>query len=115
MPNRNSKHGISNSFDFIQKVDMFGKSLPNLNIAGEEKIRTNFGGTISFLIMMLTTSFALLKLQHLLEKKNPTIVRNEIDFESFEDGIYDTSENDFSIAVALTNIWGDVKADPKFL
>ena len=51
--------------------------------------------------------FGLLKLKHLLSKHNPTI--NTIEQEdAFEDGEYfDTAENDFNLAFALTRVTGN--------
>ena len=40
---------------------------------GEEKVNTFGGGMLSFLIMCVTFVFALLKMQHLIDFKKPSI------------------------------------------
>ena len=45
---------------------------------GKEKISTSFGACVSIIVILLTLSFGLLKLQHLIERKNPSISTNTL-------------------------------------
>ena len=53
--------GVSQTFNFMKRLDMFGARLPSLNIAGEGRIRTHFGGVVTLLIFYVTFLFACLK------------------------------------------------------
>ena len=54
-------------------IDMFGEPLPTFNIKGQSDVRTHCGGCLSTLVILTATAFAIVKLQHLLEKHNPTV------------------------------------------
>ena len=58
---------------FFKKFDLFSHTLPSFNIHGDHKVRTSLGGMLSLMTIFTTILFSLLKLQHLLEKKNPSI------------------------------------------
>ena len=47
--------------------------MPTLNIKGASSVKTYVGGCVTLLIMNLTVLFALLKMQHLISKRNPNI------------------------------------------
>ena len=53
--------------------DFYGAPLPSFNIKGEDSIKSNCGGCVSLVIMYVTFIFAILKLQHLLDRHNPII------------------------------------------
>ena len=62
--------------EFIKDLDLFSKPLPTFNINGKTSVPT-WAGTISTLvILMITFAFGLLKLQNLVERKNPTLSTN---------------------------------------
>ena len=52
---------------------MFGKRVPEINIQGQSEINTSFGAFVTITIIALTISFGLVKLEHLLQRKNPVI------------------------------------------
>ena len=54
-------------------MDMFGEPLPTFNIKGQSDVRTHCGGCLSILVILTAIAFAIVKLQHLLEKHNPTV------------------------------------------
>ena len=54
-------------------MDMLGAEAPILNMNGRSTIKTYTGASISIVMMCVTTLFALLKLQHLLMRKNPDV------------------------------------------
>lgn len=94
---------------------MFGVAVPTLNIAGEDRIRTHYGGCLSMLIFYVTFLFATLKLQIMFERKRPIIVTN-VDQTAFVDGQeYKTDEEEnFNFAVGVSNFMSGVKDDPRY-
>ena len=44
---------------------------------GETKVRTYIGSVVTFILGMLIASFAIMKLDHLLNRKNPTLIANK--------------------------------------
>ena len=86
------------SFDFLRNIDNFGEAVPSFNIGGRAEIKTISGGIVTLIIFLVTFSFGVMKMQHLLEKKNPVINTNE---EPLEDGtIYATNGDEFMMAFA---------------
>ena len=61
------------TFRFLKNFDMFGANVSFFSIEGQNDVRTPFGALISIVIMCLTTSFALLKLQFMLLRKRPDV------------------------------------------
>ena len=62
--------------EFIKSLDMFSKPLPSFNISGKTSVPTSVGACSTISIVVLTLSFALLKMQHLINRKNPILVEN---------------------------------------
>ena len=54
--------------------DLLSTPLPTFNIKGKEDIRTYTGSIVSILIISAVFLFASLKLEHLLSRKNPSVV-----------------------------------------
>ena len=52
---------------------MFGSQVPKINVRGQTKIKTSTGACLSIIIGTLTISFGLVKLEHLVTRKNPLI------------------------------------------
>ena len=69
---------------FLKSVDMFGAPVPNFNMRGRAEVKTSCGACISMVIFILTLLFGMLKLQHLVVRKNPSIVTNKIPLEAGE-------------------------------
>ena len=57
----------------LKSIDLYGVGVPKMNIRGEETIKTSTGGCFTLFIVGLTAMFAMLKLQHLFERKSPTV------------------------------------------
>ena len=57
----------------LKSMDLFGAPIPQFNIKGKSSVRTHLGGLISFMAVGLTFMFALLKFQHMMENRNPSI------------------------------------------
>ena len=47
---------------FLKNIDIFGKQTPQLNIRGQNKIKTHLGGCITLIILIITFLFASLKM-----------------------------------------------------
>ena len=92
---------------------MFGASAPNFNISGSEKYSTVLGGFFSAVVLMLTIMFAGLKLQHLIEHKNPSITTNTRALEIGEK--YDLASDDFKIAFSAATVAFEPKSDPRYM
>ena len=54
-------------------MDMFSEPLHTFNIKGQSDVRTHSGGCLSMLIIITAIAFALVKLDHLLARHNPTV------------------------------------------
>ena len=89
------------TFDFLKALDIFGKPVPTFNIRGQTEVKTMCGALMSFVIMFLTIMFGILKLQHLIEKKNPTINTN---ISPLEAGVkYNIDQDEFMMAFTAEN------------
>ena len=86
------------TFDFLKNIDNFSEALPSFNINGRSDVKTFFGGIMSLSIIMVTIAFGVMKMQHLVERKNPQINTNDA---PLEDGTtYHTGNEDFMWAFA---------------
>ena len=98
-------------------LDMFSAPLPVFNLKGRESVRTYCGGCVSLVIMYVTFLFALLKLQHLLSKHNPT-VNTFTEHAAFGESDVWTGEenNDFMMAFTVVDYEsGEVRDDLSFV
>ena len=64
---------VSLSWGFIQRIDLFARDLPTFNIGGQKRAGNVIGGILSMAILYLTFIFALTKLLHLAERRNPQV------------------------------------------
>ena len=55
---------------------MFGEDVPAFNIDGQKKVNTIFGGTVTFIFLLIIGFFAAVKLISVLEKEYPTVSSN---------------------------------------
>ena len=85
----------------LKKIDIFGAPIPALNLRGERRVNTAVGSMVSILVFTTTLLFGLLKLQHLIEKKNPTIMVVNSPLNANE--TFDTGSNDFMMAFAVSD------------
>ena len=92
---------------FLKRLDIFGEPVPQFGIDGETMVRTKTGATCSMVIFMLTFAFGLLKLQALVDRKNPFVVSTTEDLE--EGHKYPIGNDNFNIAFSIAT------ADDKML
>ena len=100
---------------------MFGAKVPNLNMKGKEKVTTSLGVFASMITIALTMMFASLKMQHLIERKNPDInvstskaVHND-KFNKGQNG-FKTSTDNFMMAFTVENETSkQIKSDPRYV
>ena len=97
----------------LKKLDYFGAPIPSLNISGHSTVKTKTGGLLSFIIILLTLGFALLKLQNLLHGKRPSLVSNMKDYFG-KDVRFTLSYEDSPIAFAADKLLGDILDDPRY-
>ena len=89
----------------LKSLDLFAAPLPQFNIRGEQEVKTYFGGLISLMIMIVTAIFAMIKLQHLLSHKNPSISVFNEEIEASEENSYQISD-EFMLAFGLDSAFG---------
>lgn len=70
---------------------------------------------MSIIVMYMTTLFALLKLQHLLMRKNPSIVTNVEAYAFDHTDKYNLVENDFMMAVTVRDYDSKARMDPRYV
>ena len=94
--NRPRKAAKTSFTKTVEKLDIFPASMPSYNVHGKTDVQTFFGASISFLIVSLVVLYALLKMQQLQQKKNPTVSKiNSSDLSDFNPTFDLTSENTF--------------------
>ena len=97
---------------------MFGAQLPKVNVQGSEVAKTKTGGLMSFFVMSLTFLFAVHKLQHLLERKNPLISTFDQEIEPSEENSFSLNTDGFMIAFGIDryqNGGNDYKNDERYV
>ena len=62
--------------EFIKDLDLFKEPVPAFSIHGKGAVKTWVGACCSSIIIVLTVAFGLLKLQHMVDRKNPVLVAN---------------------------------------
>ena len=62
---------------FVKQFDSFGAPMPSFNMGGETKVMTSIGACISLIFKILILIFGMIKLEHLLNRKNPTLNTNK--------------------------------------
>ena len=86
--------------NLLKTLDIFGKPVPQFGFKGEKTVRTKAGGCLSFIVITITFLFAVLKLQHMLLKRNPTVTQLT-ETGGTNDEIFDLKEEGFMMAFAL--------------
>ena len=92
---------------------MFGMAPPNLNIRGETVVKTYQGAFVTFLVMILTFLFGLLKLEDIATGKNPNLTTKKSRLEHEE--TFNTNSDDFMMAFAVKSKDGTPKSDPRYI
>ena len=81
---------------------MFGEHIPTLNLKGEEKIKSTFGGVLSFVIVCCVAFYAVIKANDVYERNNPIVniltLPGGLDT---EEGSINVRESNFRMAFAL--------------
>ena len=96
-------------------MDMFGANVPSLNMNGRSSIQTFTGACISILMMILSTLFAILKLQFLLMRKKPNVVEY-VEASAFDyTEIYNVAENEFMMAISVERFGTGARMDPRYV
>ena len=98
---------------FLKNVDMFGAPVPNFNMRGRADVKTSCGACISIVILTLTLMFGILKLEHLAQRKNPSITTNIMPLEGGER--YDTASENFMMAFAVSDKNLSPKNDTRYV
>jgi len=100
----------------VKGLDGFGKELPAFNLRGETRITTVVGGLATLCVVVLTFSYAALKMIELAAGKNPTINDSKID------GFFATSETvnfneiNWNMAFSIENMESrDAINDPRYV
>ena len=95
---------------------MFGAKVPTFNIKGQTKVHTVTGGILTSILGIIFFSYALLKLTHLMNKKNPLIAEiRESNFYDYHTRI-NINEIGFKMAWAVEGyLDGKIKDDPKYV
>ena len=80
---------------------------------GEKKFLTSVGACVSFGMRLLVLVYGLIKLEHLLQLRNPTLNSNK---EPLEEGeIFETSKQEFMIAFTVEHWFDGVKENPRYI
>ena len=99
----------------FKRSDMFGASVPGLNMNGRDSIQTVPGAIISIMIMVVTGLFAVLKLQYMLMRKSPDVVE-VVDITAFDlSDKFDTAQDDFMMAVSAERHQKGARMDPRYV
>ena len=98
----------------VKGLDIFGAPLPQFNLRGEGEVKTLIGGIVSFVIMIVTFLFAAVKMQQLLEYKNPSIAIFNQEIEASVDNSYKVNEG-FMIAFGLDTYGRGMKNDERYV
>ena len=84
----------------FNKMDNFGKPLPNFNIKGKDRTTSIIGGFISLVLYCLVLMYSLLKFSHLMIKKGPT-VSSYFKEDNIEELAVNLNETNFKIAFTI--------------
>ncbi len=97
-------------------MDIFGAPLPTFNLKGETHVNTATGGILTIFLTIVFLGYASVKLQHLIDSKNPDIA--EFEENHFYDYTTRLNLNDIGFKFAFT-IEGyfdkKIKDDPKYV
>ena len=62
----------------LRQIDRFGEPIPAFNIKGKDKVTTAVGGITTLIVIFLTLSYLITKVNSVLEKETPIINENNI-------------------------------------
>ena len=111
-PTKASKNSFKKT---VEKLDIFPASMPSFNVHGKSNVQTFLGACITFMIVSLVIIYAILKLQHLQQKKNPSVtIINSSDLSDFNPDFVLTTASNFQMAIGIENLDTGYKNDDKF-
>lgn len=112
---KRARSGLTARKNFLEHIDMFGMRLPQFNLKGNTLIHTRTGGVITFFLLVLILSYALIKFIHLLSKNNPQI-QQFLDEELFDyTEVLNLNEIGFRIAFSVEGYHDrKMKNDPRY-
>ena len=98
----------------LKSWDLFGASIPSFNLQGKSNVNTIVGAITSIFIISMTFMFALIKFDHMMQKRGPSILQNT---DKVEDDVFvDISSDDFMLATGLENYkTGKPLNDPRYI
>ena len=98
----------------LKRLDIFDRQVPAFSIGGKNSVSTWTGTSCTVFIFTLTFAFGLVKLQHLLERKNPIVTNNTERLEAFDS--YSLGSDEFMMAFTLHPFTGEaLKYDPRYV
>ena len=102
-------------FQKIKDLDFFASPVPSFNLDGEYSVKTWTGALSSMLVLALTFSFAMLKLEHMVLRKNPQLNSNTAPID--EELRYQTHQDAFMMAFSARRIIDGVfyLSDPRYV
>ena len=87
----------------ILKMDSFGHQVPQLNLKGDTRVSTLFGGLLTCAVWVTMLAYSSLKLAILIGRRNPQIVEaTEKNYFSVNSAL-SIDETNFRIAFAFLN------------
>lgn len=92
---------LDDLFHILLRFDFFGKPLPAFNMQGKTEIRTGVGALFSLSMMAILVLFSLLKMSHLIERRNPVVNTFELMNEIGREDPFEPHESRFAMAVAI--------------
>lgn len=94
---------------------MFGSPVPTVNMGGSTAKKTSCGACTTVIIMTITLTYAALKFQHLIERRNPSIITNVDSLP--DDAVFNTASADgFMMAFTIADYTtGESKSDPRYI
>ena len=85
----------------LQRIDIFGSSLPAFNLKGQTMVHTISGGVATFLVIVVMLIYGSIKIIHLFSKHNPNVVsvyeKNYFDYKER----LDLNQIDFRLAFSV--------------
>ena len=99
----------------LKTMDLFGVPIPQFNIKGKNRVKTHLGGVMSVITMGLTFMFAVLKFQHLMENRNPSITTFQQEIEANEGNGFSLANEGFMIAFGLDTYTEGPKNDERIV
>ena len=101
--------------DIFKSFDMFGAPMPSLHIRGEPVVKTLAGACISIIFIGLTSLFALFKLQFMLMRSRPEVVKfvNDDFFDSSDR--FKLADEEFMFAVSVEHYYTGIRMDPRYV